>query len=327
MFKSIISTRKINKAACYDIIYEWEDVIAKELGAKIQPIKWIDHKFWSKLSYLTPNYKVRTQNLAYNLSIGFILNVSELRYVYKRNIIPIFLDVWNDSQIMQILNKMGRKATFFLTSNDVYERTKKLSLSTGALYCPLSIPDTWQSVTCPPKTIDVVQVGRRNQVLHDYMLMYIKSNPCCEYVYSTRGTSLGELRYTSNLRGDIGPLKNRIDYKNLLQSARISLVSSPAVDNSRSNANGIDFPTPRFYESAIANCHLVGRYGPGPEFRALGIDKICKLVSTYQNFKETIEICRKTEVDSIQYKNFLQRHLTSTRISEIVNALKRHQKQ
>lgn len=102
----------------------------------------------------------------------------------------------------------------------------------------------------------MIQFGRKNPVLHSYMLKYCKLYPNVEYVYQT---SDGSLTYTSTTRGNIGKFDNRPEYMQMIAKSKVSLVSTLGIDKSK-NMGGIDFFTPRFYESAAYYCHLIGRY-------------------------------------------------------------------
>lgn len=108
------------------------------------------------------------------------------------------------------------------------------------------------------KTIDVIQFGRRDPILHEYMLRYSAEHKDVDYVYSVSGGKRSE--YLSTIRGTIGSISGRDSFIQTLASAKISLVSSPGMDENQPITYGVSFPTPRFYESAILGCALIGRY-------------------------------------------------------------------
>ena len=89
------------------------------------------------------------------------------------------------------------------------------------------------------------------------MMEYVAEHPDVEYVYQSNN---GSLTYISTTRGNLGKFDKRNEYVELLKSCRISLVSTPGMDKSRTDFGNVDFFTPRFFESAAFYCHMLGRY-------------------------------------------------------------------
>ena len=77
------------------------------------------------------------------------------------------------------------------------------------------------------KTIDVIRIGRRDPLLHEYMLRYANEHKDIEYVYSPEGKYSD---YLSTTRGNIGEIDSRDNFINTLASAKVSLVSPPGMD-------------------------------------------------------------------------------------------------
>ena len=109
----------------------------------------------------------------------------------------------------------------------------------------------------------------------------------------------------------------------MLSSAKISLVSTPAMDYSRKNANGISFPTPRFYESAILGCSLIGRYETSREIEEIGVSKICFNAMEYEEFAEHLRNVLSKDLKDIFNENreFIRKNLTSCRVAQIIKEL------
>ena len=68
----------------------------------------------------------------------------------------------------------------------VYKELKKRNCR-NVFFFPLSISDKYVSGNINSKTIDVIQFGRKNRKLHEYMLRICKKNPDIEYIYQISG--------------------------------------------------------------------------------------------------------------------------------------------
>jgi hypothetical protein len=188
-----------------------------------------------------------------------------------KNVIPIYLDV-SEKDISKIVYETQYLPCYFVTSLDIFNLIKKNDISSKCHYLPLSVSDKYLSENIPNKSIDVLQLGRKNTVLHEYMLKYCEEFPKTNYIYQL---SNGNLNYESTIYGNIGEFSDRHEFIELLSRSKISLVSTPGCDNSRKFGDGIDFITPRFYESAAHYCYMLGRYTNNEEAKELEIESIC----------------------------------------------------
>lgn len=237
--------------------------------------------------------------------------------------IPVFLDIFSNEDIAYLLRHVGSNA-FFVTSYEAYRRVKEKSQVAKVSYMPLCVAKKWLHKDYPNKTIDVVQIGRRNQVLHDYMLQYCKDNPHVEYIYAEYGLrKKGINTYISTTRGEIGEICGRIEYMKLLEKAKVSLVSSPGADNSRKNTNGFDFPTPRFYESASQYCYMLGRYTRNEEMKMLEIESVCDYIETYEDLKNYMNSYLNSSVfiKLNAFSSFLEKNTTDQRAELLEKSL------
>jgi hypothetical protein len=206
---------------------------------------------------------------------------------------------------------------FYVTCYDIYKEMIKRNCK-NVKYIPLSISDKYYLKKVPSKTIDVIQFGRKNELLHNYMLRYCESHQGIDYVYQKDKNSLA---YFSTQKGDLGCFDTRKEYFELLSKCKVSLVSSPAIDGTRDFGNGIDFITPRFYESAVNYCFMVGRYTENEESEMLKINSICDNIKNYEEFEKCMdkylgsdEFFKKNE-----FEKFLERNITSIRCQTILD--------
>ena len=253
----IMTERSYQNWPSWGVVYEWEDVMADVLDAELLDLHT---GFFGKAARAVRKV-YRKSGLKGHFSYDSrrpvrLVWVMDAR-IYKEytypNFIPIFLDFSID-MVDEIFEATKNLPFFWVTCISIYEKLKEKT--TKVHYIPLSISDKWISQTVKVKDIDVIQFGRKNAILHEYMLNYCKSHPNVEYVFQT---SDGSLTYTSTIRGNMGRFDTRVEYMKMISRSRVSLVSTPAIDSGK-DFGGIDFFTPRFYESAAQYCHLIGRY-------------------------------------------------------------------
>lgn len=250
--------------------------------------------------------------------LSFVMFV-RMSHRYKgRNTIPIYLDVhprWIDKIIFD--NRYNTK--YFVTSYDIYRMIKQKDDSDRCCYIPLFISDRYIVDNRPDyeKTIDIVQLGRKNMFLHNCAMKYTEEHANIEYVYLDAGG------YISTKYGMIGDLKTRADYMGLLQRAKISLVSTPGSDLSK-DFGGTDFFTPRFYESMASDCYLVGKYTENEEANVLSMSKYCPNIKNYDEFEFAINSALETKHEKIRqnYRDFLRENCSTSRAKYIQRQLK-----
>lgn len=151
-------------------------------------------------------------------------------------------------------------------------------------------------------------------------LEYCKKRCGTEYVYQTED---GSLTYVSTTRGNLGKFDHREEYFQLMSSCRVSLVSSPGIDHFR-DFGGIDFITPRFYESAVNYCYMIGRYTDNEESRSIGITNVCPCIENYSEFETLLEnyLNKKTFEPKEVFDEFIKMNVTSERAKMIMETVK-----
>lgn len=316
---SVTSLRKIRDEAFFEVVFEWEDIFAQFFHTQVvqmSPVEYYSRKVYGKLN----NFYSIHQELGSDCSIMFVMHPNELRYGILKNIIPIFMDVWTDEQIDMIIDKTRTLKLFYCTSVEVYQRIKNKDNSNKVRYIPLSVSDIYFSnrFSRYRKSIDVIQVGRRNQILHEYMMQFVTEHPEVEYVYTSDIRHNELLEYVSTKRGNMGVIMGREEYVKKLSSAKVSLVSTPAIDGSRKCANGVDFLTPRFYESAVFGCTMIGRYRLNEETKR--IQEFCPNILSYEQFSEEMNKALAIGADELYHRTerFITNNLTSCRARQIV---------
>ena len=271
------------------------------------------------LSYSNHSIPDLEQNISSPLSVYYMASPLEISVCSHGNCLPIYIDVWHDS-IKYVAESTKNLKLFYVTSRAVYDLIKAENPDSNVRYMPLSVSDRYFSPNFEKyrhKTIDVIRIGRRDSLLHEYMLRYTNEHKDVEYVYA--GTDGKYSCYISTTRGNIGENASRDDFINTLASAKISLVSPPGMDRKNPQKYGINFPTPRFYESAVLGCSLIGRYPDNEEFRELNMSRYCPNITSYEQFVHELERALAMTPEELYAQNhdFIINSLTSKRAEQI----------
>lgn len=331
----ILSAQKWKEYYAIQVVYEWEDVLGATLGIPLdmdsQPLmnkifnkpansflqKFIRNSFLKKYIDISFNYLLRKKKGIYFVS--FQLYVIEMvnHYVYQPNSIPIFIDCFR-SMVDRIPALCEKNPMFFVTDYEVYQQLQKTNAAKKTRFVSLSISDKYLRKEVPEKKIDVLQMGRQNPVLHEWMLQLTQKHPNVEYVYAHKKDEVHS--YYSTTRGWLAEdTDTREAFMKFLGSARISLLSSPGIDGGdKTRTGGYNPVTPRFYESAINYCYLVGRFPDTPDFIYNKVSSVCERPQDYESFETLVlDMLSKPFSQQEKYEAFIQDHLTST-ISNLI---------
>lgn len=323
----IFSPRAFEHSPSWSVVYEWEDVIADCLHWEISPL-YKTGKFGRKL-----RGGVRRTNICYDhfpaynkgkWHLTWVMNAKDYRLYTRHGIIPIFLDFHSD--MVQVIAEVTKcLPVYWVTSYHIYELLKEVR-SNNVQYMPVSISDKYIQNVVPKKTVDVIQFGRLNPILHKFMLDYCSRNPNVEYVYHTYD---GSMEYVSTKRGIIGRFEKREEYMKLLSSCKVSLVSTPGMDKGPNNVRDFgtnDFVTPRFFESAVFYSHMIGRYSDIKETEMLKIPSVCCNVRLQEEFDNELDKALNTDcaVNLERYKQYLTENVTSVRAESIKEVCDRY---
>ena len=323
MSLEILSERYYQNWPSYAVVYEWEDVFANILNSDIISL-YRTKKIGRKIRHIMVNYFGKEGSFLPSNNgrwkLVWIMNAAGYRMFTGKGILPVFLD-FSTEMVENIVRVTKKLPCYWVTSYDIYELLKKHD-SQNVEFMPLSISDKYINEKIQEKNIDVIQFGRKNKVLHEYMLNYCRNNPNVEYVYQSKEASL---TYISTIRGNIGKFEKREEYMKLLAHSKVSLVSTPGMDQGRSFGCN-DFFTPRFFESAAVHSHLIGRYADNQEARIIGISDICPNICSESQFNSEVTKALMTscEVNLERYKKFLSENVTSVRGKSIKKSLQKY---
>ena len=234
MISEVLSEKVLSAYAVqFHVCYEWEEDIAAYFEVPVSNIivkpkppsalKELIKKFFPFLRQVKRKiYSIRermkecmlTQDINGNLSLMFLMMVSDISSLPVHNSLPVFIDVWTDDEAERIIRQLKALKLFYVTSLDVLKLLQAKAPAMNVRYMPLSVSDRYFSENFTryrTKTVDVIQMGRRNPVLHEYMIRYANEHKNIDYVYSDTGSNVHN-SYISTLRGNIGKILDREEF-------------------------------------------------------------------------------------------------------------------
>lgn len=334
---NIISTRFFEDRPSYQIIYEWEDVLANQLSVPIINAKPLLRKVFINRytkrgsDFLGPhvfsciNNLVETSaNSSYlKKSLVFDLYVStEPSFSTSPKAIPILIDFWKQTDLTSFYQMYRYCPLVLISSLEVFNYLRDHKCPLNIAHFPLSLSDKYRldSNVRYTKSYDVLFAGRSNPVLMKYIEIFVAKFPNVEYLHQK--SINGKLCYISNKRGNIGNFETRDQYMNILKASRISFYSTPGIDGGEKRSGGFNPVTPRFLELLSAQCLLLGRYPKNEETDFYELDKVCPNIESYDEF-ETILLGYLNQRDSSfdLHREVLEKHYTSRRAQELLKLL------
>lgn len=296
----------------YDLVHEWEDQFAAELGAEL----YFD------------TYRIRGNRLLYHLPhIANLFQTNKFALKFrmlplgnppgdnKRNICTIIIDFYlhDDEELRQFYKTCDKNPLVYISSKEIYDFLLSKGCPLRIRHLPLSLPDKYRLHELPVKKFDAIMLGRQNKIFGDYLRNYAIDHP--DFVYVYRGTN----GYESSRDEHIGDLSDRKSYWQLMRSARIGLYATPGMDNARQGTNGFSQVTPRFLEYIAAGCHVLARYNKNSDTDYFELDTMSTRIQNYDEFSEALDRLLQTPIPIEKYKTYLNKHYTTNRINCIIN--------
>lgn len=304
--RSIVTTRNKTNWPTWQMVHEWEDILARILAVPLRQIG--EPLMLPDRSCLPENY-----------DLIFLQLASELRY-YSGNtqLIPIVMDLWREN-FAEFVQQAPCFKLVFVTNLQAFRELS--SLVPNLRHLPFSLADQYLNCSSTTKDFDIIQYGRRNPLLDKFMACLLEKHPDIHYVTTEAFEDEKKVRLYSNKLGCIGESDSRSRFMDIVSRSRISLVSTVGMDDSR-DTGGIDPVSPRFIESLAAGCHLVGRIPDNEEFATTGIGRLCHHVETYPQFESTVlTLLHQKNTVLNQGQNILPERLTSTLPARILDEL------
>lgn len=316
---ALISERRLNKKAHMDLVYEWEDIFAKNMNIQIEAPSFI-YTFINKL------FKKTRFNFLWvfrkNNKLMFILRGNKTRpdgYNSKK-VIPFIIDFFEKQEDLKLFYEgFKRHKIILISSLEVFEFLKNnvipVPRNTKLYHFPLSIPDVYRidKKIKVNKKYDLVLLGRQDPILEEYVKEYSLKNPNFVYVY--RIMEKEGFKYYNSKNELLGFNNSREFYFELMKASKVGLYSTRGL--SESIANGYNQVTPRFFELLTSGCHVLARYPKNPDTDFFCLDQFSESIESYNLFEEKMDYALTHEIDIEKYVNYLNQHYTSKRVEQL----------
>lgn len=303
------------------IIYEWEDIIAKELDMPVvnyPSIYKIPNKFNIHTSLIGPLKD----------TFRFVINGRDYdEPMNNKHIIPCIIDFFErKNQLQEFYSKHSNNMIVLLSSPFDYEYLKENNCPINIGLFAYSLSDKYSfSQNKIEKKYDIVLTGRQDPLLYSFFKEYIKKHPDVTYV--KRGQELENdntktLDYYLNCNECLGPVETREDFINLQSLGRVTLYGVQGYLDGFTK--GFYHMTPHFLEIIACGCHVLARYPNGKDgvdAQYYEFDKFSPSIQTYEEFEVAMDKALNSEIDMNMYATYLKKHYTSTRVSELKNLL------
>lgn len=317
----IDSIRKFEQYPSYLILYELEDDLAASQHIPLHPLSKWKYNFGKLVYKSVANFVLKKSTPpGYIFSIMMTPDYHRL-YLNKSNVIPYIIDYWK--RYDELFEKhFVHFPVVYISGLEVYEYLKSKRTRVHIKHLPLSISDRHLSIFEKevPKDIDIINVGRKNKVMDEFIQQYLQKYPATNYVH--REMENGENIYYSSRDGRLGKLESRTELLQTLARAKVAIVTSPGLDGGEARTGGFNPVTPRIFEAAIGKCHMVGKYEKNAEFYQFGLDKLVDMPDSFNAFEYTINEKLQIPFDKKEaYAAFLQSNLNSRRIEQLMQEI------
>lgn len=313
----IHTSRKYEKRAFWDIVFEWEDVFRQTLGVNFFHGNKYLYKVGNRLPFLN-NFTTPSGVFTFEMS-PFLGK----RFMNHQNVIPCIIDFFLPKANIKLFEKAYRNNSMVcISSKEAVDFLRVNDCQLNIKHLPLSIPDIYKidDATEFKKEYDLVVMGRQNPVLEKYLKLYIERNPGFRYVY--RIEQNGQFLYYVSDGELLGDMDSREKYVNLMKKSRCCLYATPGIDGGEVRTSGFNPVTPRFFEILASGCNVIGRYPQNPDTSYFEIDLFCKSIDTYEDFEEELNFKTNNKADMSLHASYLKKHYTSERAKALADLVK-----
>jgi len=315
----IESQRQFNNLQYWQIVYDWENIIASHFNIEVKQRSKLNHY----LTQIIPHFSNSGLRLIFDMGTRFRRVIPLLRA--KSDMIPLIIDFWcNDAEIPSFVKAYKKAPLVLVSSRQAYDYIMSKNVPLRIEHLPLSIPDDLIQASYKPfeqKKYDLVLAGRPSRVFMGYLERYKKDNP---------GLKIVTRKWVDNKSIFYGPdgemlvvADSREQYLELIRDSKVFLYSTPGIDDDK-RTNGFSQVTPRFLEGVSAGCNMLLRYPDNSDVRYYELEKFCPSIDSYEAFRTRMNKAIITPPDLVYYRQYLDRHSTSNTAKLLEEILKRY---
>lgn len=322
----IQSQRAYAHLSSFNIVYEWEDILAKELNISIHKEGNLKFKFFRRFEKngFTDLYHFFVLNGG--LKLRFVMQAkAEKQCVLDKNTIPVIIDFWLEDQDLAAFYEAYKHCPLVLvTSAEVVEFLKSHQCPLPIEHWPLSYPDFYKMDIdkIKNKKYDFCIFGRPNPFFIRLLDEYCKKHSDFTYIHST-GTENNRafLDHCGNLiLKDTG----RQSYLDMISKTKISCYTTPGIDESKKITGRFNQVTPRLFEMLANGCSVIGHYPNNADTCYYELSTLIPNVNNYDEFEQALDKLRVKPLDFSHIASYMDKHYTSTRAKMLIDILKKH---
>lgn len=314
--QGIITARNYNTWPSYDLVYEWEDIIANVLGfTLIYENKLVGNKFVDRIPYLSRLLQTSVPSFKFDMTPNRrLFNGNN-----KNTIVPCIVDFYlkDTLALKKFYKRYYRHPIVLISSREAFEYLKNHDCPLRIIHFPLSISDKYKITpeTRYEKIYDMVLMGRQNPILEEYVKRFAAEHPSFYYVYRIRED--GKFNYYTSKGECLGDVNTREKYMCLMCKAKIGLYTTPGIDGGEKRTKGFNQVTPRFLELIASGCHVIARYPDNADTRFYHLSDVCPSIDTYEDFTKAVDKALSCDVNMRTYSEYLANHYTSMRCKQL----------
>lgn len=317
----ILTQRNWCHTPSMQIVYEWEDEMSRSCGWALKDDKALYYKRYYPFvkPFLRPWISSEPE-------FQFVISPHNHQGRNCKNITPLIIDFFyrEGKDLDAFYRQFDNHPLVLVSSKEVFDYLKIQNCPLNIKHCALSLPDKYaiDGHTCFEKKYDIMLFGRYNPVLKEFALLYKKENPALTIVMEDPRE---KYRYITSEGDFVGFARTREEYWNLMKATRIGLYSTPAIDATGAflkRAQGYNQVTPKFLEYLACGCHIIARYPKNADTDYYELSRFSPHIETYEEFREALNKALTSSPDMSFYANYLNKHYTSCRATQIANLLK-----
>lgn len=322
----IQSQRAYANYPSFKIVYEWEDILAKQLSLIIQKENKIKIKFFRRFEKYGLTNLYHSFILNSDLKIRFVMQAGTKKLcILDCNTIPVIIDFWLEEKDLQEFYEAYKYCPLVLvTSAEVFEFLKSNNCPLIIEHWPLSYPDIYKMDIdkVKNKKYDFCIFGRPNPFFVRLLDEYCEKHPDFTYIHST-GTEKNRVFVDHN--GNV-VLKDtgRQSYLDMISKTKISCYTTPGIDESKKITGRFNQVTPRLFEMLTNGCSVIGHYPDNADTRFYELKSLIPNVDNYNEFEQALDALRTKPLDFSQIASYMNKHYTSTRGTMLTEILKKH---
>lgn len=323
----IISRRFGSNTPSWQIVFEWENIVADYLNLHIVSNKSFVQKFLypiiNKIGLNGQYHKLIPQT---GLGLYYdSISITQTSPMWNKNIIPVMIDFWlKDSDIPHFLDCYKDVPLLLVTNREVYEKLKKYQCKIPLEHWGLSMPDQYKfdKKENYNKDIEFAIIGRPNPFFIRLLDEYAKNHRGFRYIFNKGVSSNRDYYYNDGefFAKDTG----RDFYIDLIRRTKISCYTTPGLDESKRETSEYNQVTPRVFEMLCNGCQIIGHYPISADTMWYNLQSIVPNVNNYIEFEQCLDRMRSSEADISAVKSFMTSHYTSSRVITLRDILKKH---